>query len=290
MEEPIHPLEILSGQLRGFVTSAIALAPSLAAAVVVLILAWLLAWVIGGGVRRLLRRAGRRPSLVDALGRLAKIGVWALGLLLAATIVFPGLTPTNALAGLGVGSLVIGLAFRDIFENFLAGLLILLRRPMRIGDDISCEGVTGRVEAISMRDTSLRMRSGELVLVPNSFLFKNPVTILTDQQLRRITVTVGVAYGEDVDAARRVILDAVTGLPSVADRPVQVFAREFGESSVDFLVRWWTDSTPPGEHRSRDEVVAAIKTALDGAGIEIPFPYRTLTFKTPLSLDDAPDA
>ena len=84
------------------------------------------------------------------------------------------------LAGLGLGSIAIGLAFKDIFENFLAGFLILMRKPMRIGDDIECEGLSGQVEQISIRGTFLRKRSGELILVPNSFIFKKPVKILID--------------------------------------------------------------------------------------------------------------
>ena len=84
------------------------------------------------------------------------------------------------LAGLGLGSIAIGLAFKDIFENFLAGFLILMRKPMRIGDDIECEGLSGQVEQMSIRGTFLRKRSGELILVPNSFIFKKPVKILID--------------------------------------------------------------------------------------------------------------
>lgn len=107
----------------------------------------------------------------------------------------------------------------------------------------------------------------------------HPLEIVTGQLRGFVTGAIEIAPGLVAAAAVLVL----TGLP------VQVFAREFGESSIDFVVRWWTESTPIGEHRSRDEVVAAIKAALDGAGIEIPFPYRTLTFGTPLSLDNAPD-
>lgn len=235
-----------------------------------------------------MRRSRLRPSLQTALVTLLRIGVWTFGLMVAATILFPNLTPTKLLAGLGLGSIAVGLAFKDIFENFLAGILILIREPMKIGDDIECEEVSGRVEHISIRDTYLRERSGELVIVPNSFLFKNPIRVLTDRPLRRISLVVGVAYGEDVDAAREVIRSAFASLETVErDRPVDVFATEFNSSSVDFTVRWWTGSAPIDEHRSRDEVAAAIKAALDAAGVEIPFPYRTLTFREPLHLAGA---
>ena len=270
--------------------TTVALVPNLIAAIIALALTFAIAAGVTRLAGRLFRRTRMRPSLQSAMVTLISIGVWVFGLLVAATILFPNLTPTKLLAGLGLGSIAVGLAFKDIFENFLAGILILIRQPMRIGDDIECEEVSGRVEEISIRDTYLRKRSGELILVPNSYLYKNPTRILTDRPERRIELTIGVAYGEDVDAARDVIRAAVEGLETVnSDERIDVLAKEFNSSSVDFMVRWWTGSTPIEEHRSRDEAVAAIKAALDAAGIEIPFPYRTLTFKQPLALE-RPDA
>lgn len=285
MELTIEPLRIVAGQVNGLARGAVALAPNLLAAGLILLLAWVVSFAVGRLIRNVMRRSRARPSLIEAVSKLVRILVWVMGALVAATVVFPDLTPAKLLAGLGIGSIAIGLAFKDIFENFLAGFLILMRKPMRIGDDIDCEGVSGQVEAISIRDTFIRKRSGELVLVPNSFLFKNPLKILTDRPERRIDVVVGVAYGEDVDAARQVILTAVEDVTQRdTSTPVQVFAQTFNSSSIDFLVRWWAESPPIEEHKSRDAVVAAIKAALDEAGIEIPFPYRTLTFKEPLRL------
>lgn len=286
MEVAVEPVEIVTEQIEALIAAVIALTPNLLAAGMVLLLTALLAYGVGKLIAKILKRSNTRPSLVNAIVKLARLAIWLLGILIAATIIFPNLTPTKLLAGLGIGSIAIGLAFKDIFENFLAGFLILLRKPMRIGDDIECEDLSGQVEHISIRDTFLRKRSGELILVPNSFLYKNPVKILTDQSTRRISVIVGVAYGEDVDKAREVIRTSLDRLNTRDDsRPVEVFAREFNSSSIDFLVRWWAKSAPIEEHKSRDEAVAAIKAALDDAGIEIPFPYRTLTFPEPLRIE-----
>ncbi len=280
----IEPFVIVRDEVTRIAVAAIALIPNLITAAVILLLTWLLAAVLARSVRKFAGRK-RRPSLRQALELLTRIGVWTTGILLTATVLFPDLTPTKMLAGLGLGTIAIGLAFQDTFENFLAGILILLREPMRIGDDIDCEGIAGRVEEISVRDTYIRQRSGELILVPNAFLFKNPLKVLTDRPERRISLSVGVAYGEDVATAHGVISDAVGACASpVEGRPIEVFASAFGESSIDFVVRWWIASPPPDEIRSRAEIVTAIKSALDAAGIEIPFPYRTLTFKDPLQL------
>lgn len=283
MDVAVEPFKILQEQINWLIEGTIALLPNLLAGIVIIAVTWGIAYTAKRSVHRALSRT--RPSLQRAVAILTKIAVWIVGISVAAMVVFPNLTPTKLIAGLGVGSIAVGLAFKDIFENFLAGFLILLRKPMRIGDDIECEGISGRVEEITIRDTLIRKRSGELILVPNSYLFKNPTTVLTDKEKRRISVVVGVAYDEDVAASRDVIHAAVEGLDSVdAEKDVEVFAREFNSSSVDFLVRWWTGSTPGDEHRSRAEVVTAIKAALDEVGIEIPFPYRTLTFKEPLEI------
>ena len=124
------------------------------------------------------------------------------------------------------------------------------------------------------------------MLVPNAILFKNSTYVVTDRDERRTTIMCGVAYGEDVDEARDVIKQAVEDVEDVlSDKPVEIFAQSFGDSSIDFEVTWWTGSKPLDVRQSRDKVVAAVKRALDDAGIEIPFPYRTLTFSEPLPLE-----
>lgn len=228
--------------------------------------------------------SGQR-SLTIAIRKILTIAVWVGGIALTAVVLFPSVKPSSLIAGLGLGSVAIGFAFKDIFENFFAGMLILLRQPFQIGDFIEVEDIDGKIENITIRDTVVRQTDGQPVIIPNSLLFKNPVTVRTDKDRRRTRVVCGVGYGEDVDKAREVIADAVKSADSVLqDQPVQVFAHEFGASSVDFDIRWWTGSEPGEIRRSRDEVVANIKRALDDAGIEIPFPYRTLTFSEPLPL------
>lgn len=160
-----------------------------------------------------------------------------------------------------------------------AGILILWRFPFENGDYIEVDGLMGRVEDVEIRSTSIRKTDSELVIVPNSTIFKNKVTVMTNRLHRRLELAVGIAYGEDVATGRKVILGAVNSCESVAKSPKpEVLATAFGASSIDFDVLWWTDSKPIEERRSRDELVEAIKKALDDAGIEIPYPYRTLTF------------
>jgi len=282
----LEPLNILFGQLRQIARSSIELLPQLAVAILVLVLTVGLYKLVGYLTKRALKRTRLRPSLKELFALIASILVWILGLMIAAVILFPGLTPSSILAGLGIGSVAIGFAFKDVFENFLAGIIILFRREMRIGDYIECEDIEGKVAHIAIRESHIEQTDGQLVIVPNSILFKNPVTIRTHQPARRVTVICGVAYDVDVDNAREVITAAVAACESVLqdDKPIQVFAQAFGASSIDFEVTWWCGSKPVELRASRDEVVAGVKRALDDANIEIPFPYRTLTFKEPLPI------
>ncbi len=281
---PLEPVAILFDQLREIARGSIEILPQIAVAIVVLILTVLLNKLVKYGMGKALSNTNLRQSLKELFSLLISILVWVLGLMIAAVIVFPGLTPSSILAGLGIGSVAIGFAFKDVFENFLAGIIILFRREMRIGDFIECEDLEGKVEQIAIRESHIRQTDGQLVIVPNSILFKNPLTVRTDQDKRRVTVICGVAYDEDVDQSRDVIRKAVESCDTVYqdDKPIQIFAQEFASSSINFEVTWWTGSKPVDVRRSRDQVVGAVKRALDDAGIEIPFPYRTLTFKEAL--------
>lgn len=278
-------LDILIGRINEMGAGFVRMLPQLVIALLVVVVTWGLAKAARRLLDRVLRRADMRRTLINLFETLLGVLVWTIGLLIAATIIFPGVTPANLLALLGLGSVAIGFAFKDIFENFLAGVLIMLRKKVNIGDVIECEAVEGRVEQITLRDTYLRHLSNELVLVPNAYLFKNPLKILTDEPLRRHEVEVGIAYDADLDSASEVIASAVKSIEVVEkNRPVEVFAREFGDNSINLLVRWWAGSTPVQAHASRDKVVRAIKSALDEAGVEIPFPQRTLWFRDTLQL------
>lgn len=287
----IEPIRILFEQLRSIARATVEMIPQLVVAFVVLLVTWLLTRMARYILHRTLQRTHLRSSLKELFTLLLSIGIWVFGIMIAAVIVFPGLTPASILAGLGIGSVAIGFAFKDVFENFLAGIIILFRREMRIGDLIECEDIEGKVAKIAIRESHIEQTDGQLVIVPNSMLFKNPVTIRTHDDLRRTTIICGVSYDTDLDAARGVIEKAVASCSSVTDdnRPIQVFAHEFADSSINFEVTWWTGSKPVDVRRSRDEVVAAVKAALDAENIEIPFPYRTLTFKEALPLQTGQD-
>ncbi|TWU00411.1 Small-conductance mechanosensitive channel [Botrimarina colliarenosi] len=239
-------------------------------------------------VRRVLVTARVRRNLRDLILQLTGVLVWVIGITVAAVIIFPGMTPTKVITGLGIGSVALGFAFKDIVENFLAGVLILWRFPFDPGDYIVCGDVEGTVEEVTVRMTFLRHVNGELVVLPNARVFKEAVVVRTSQPVRRNTEMTGVAYEADADQAREVIRNAVASCKSVVDdRPVEVFLHCLGSSSVDFAVSWWSGARPVDERSSRDEVLTAVKRALGEADIEIPWPQQVVTFKNGLALERA---
>ncbi|MEE4200546.1 mechanosensitive ion channel family protein [Erythrobacter sp.] len=282
-------LRTLTDQLNDMGSEFVRALPSLGIALVILIITAIIAGFAVKIADAIVGKTTLRPSLRNLIETLVKLAVWLLGILIAMIVVFPGLTVGSLVAGLGIGAVAIGFAFQDIFENFLAGVLIMIRDKMRIGDVIECQEIIGKVEHITLRETHIRALSGELTVVPNSILFKNPVEILTDTEKRRHDVVIGVSYDTDLDEAAEVIRKAVSAVEDVdTEKGLDIFAQEFNSSSVDFLVRWWSGSTPRAGWESKDKVVRAIKRGLDDAGIEIPFPYVTHTFKEKVPLGETP--
>ena len=278
-------VEALRHEVQAMAKGAIEALPTLAIALVILLLTWIVAKFAVKISDRITGRTSMRTDLKQLIDTLVRLLIWIVGIVIALTIAVPSFTPGGAVAGLGVGAVAIGFAFQDIFENFLAGVLLMLRDKMNVGDIIEAEGIMGRVEKTTLRETHIRQLSNELTVVPNSLLFKNPVKILTDDTIRRNEIIVGVSYDTDLEKAQAIILGAVESVEAVnTDRPAIVYAQEFNSSSIDFLVQWWAQSTPRDLRQTKSEIVMAVKKALDDAGIEIPFPYVTHTFKESVPL------
>ena len=280
-----EPFEVLMKSVRSMTADLIAHLPNFVAALLAIVFTWLLVAAFKKMAPKLTSRFRWTASLRELFLTLGKATIWLLGLLVAAMIIFPGLTPSKALGAAGLASVAIGLAFKDIFQNFFAGILLMWKFPFDPGDYIECGEVKGRVIETELRLTTIRATSGELIVVPNAHLVGNPLEVLTDRDLRRMEITTGVAYGEDVPNAVSVIESALKECPRIdTSKSTDVLVSNFGSSSIDIDVLIWTKSLPLDMRKARAEIIIAIKAALDEAGIEIPFPYRTMTFAEPLQI------
>jgi small conductance mechanosensitive channel len=266
-------------KVEQMITGLIEQLPNIIVAVVVFAAFYLLAGLLRTAGRRFARRAGLTKTAELVIGRLARSITLMIGLLVAAPILFPGFTAGQAVEVLGIGGVAIGFAFRDILQNFLAGLLLFLTQPFKIGDQIVVGDYEGTVEDIQTRATLIRTYDGRRVVIPNADLFTRSVVVNTAFPTRRTQYDVGIGYGDDIPRARQVILDAVASVDAVLKTPaLDAFVVELAPSSVVIRARWWTDSRRGEVVDLGARVVEAIKLALDEAGIDMPYPTQQVLF------------
>jgi len=182
---------------------------------------------------------------------------------------------------IGLSGLALSLAARDIIADFIAGFIILVSRPFRIGERIEIKhvGTWGDVTDIGLRTTSIRTLDNRMVIVPNSIISANEIINYTFPDPRyRIQTHVGIGYGTPITKVRSLITEIVYQVDGVLDdKPVDVLYHEIGDSAMIFRVRWWIDSYVDTRHVI-DRVHTALQDALDAAEIDMPFPTQTTNF------------
>lgn len=266
------------GKIEAWVVGFQKLLPNIVVALVLLALFWGIGWLVGRGFSAWAKRRGR-DNLGEVLGSFLKWVVILLGILLALTIVIPSLKPGDLVAGLGIGSVAIGFAFKDILQNWLAGLLLLIRQPFEVGDQIIVNGYEGTVEWIETRATIITTYDRRRVIIPNADVYSNAVTVNTAHKLRRSQYDVGIGYGDDVETAREAILAALAETPGVeADPKSEVLVWDLAASTVNLRARWWTNSKRTDVVHTQAAALEAIKASLDKAGIDMPFDTQVLLF------------
>ena len=273
-------LQQVVAKFASWLETAILLLPNLVGALIVVFAFWLLARLARGVVRTVLRRVSNNRQIVGLLATLSYVGIMAIGAFIALGILNLDKTVTALLAGVGVIGLALGFAFQDLAANFMSGVLMAIRRPFEIDHVIETNGFMGMVEDISLRSTLLRTFQGQIVMLPNKEVFGNPLVNYSLRRKRRVDLSCGVAYGDDLEQVRQVALAAVSKLQlRDTNREVELFFNEFGDSSINFSVRFWIDFVTQTDFlRAQSEAIIAVKKAFDEADITIPFPIRTLDF------------
>lgn len=273
-------LDTIGDLVEGFLANL----PLIGIALALFVIGLFVARWVGRGAHRGLTRTGVDANALPVIERLIRLVVIVAVLLLALSVA--GVDVGAALATLGIVGLALAFALQNILENFVSGILLLVRKPFRVGDQIRTGDFEGTVDDIDLRVTRIIDYDGETVLVPNSDVFTNPLVNLTRRGRRRSRVMIGVDYRDDHDAARAVIHDAVAAVDGVLSSPdVEVYLTELGDSSVNFEVRYWTAPDIASVRRVQDRVLSAAKTAIEGAGMTIPWPIRTLVMDGPVRVD-----
>lgn len=258
--------------------------PYLIVASLVFVIFWVLSIFFKKAVTRILGSRKHHQNLVTVFRRVGSALILFLGFMVAMIIAVPSFTPGKLISALGIGSVAIGFAFKDIFQNLLSGILLLLSEPFRIGDQIISGNFEGTVEDIQIRATTIRTYDGRKVVIPNSQLYTSTMTVNTAYSQRRLEFDVGIGYENNIIDAQQVILSVLKAAPTVSKlAEPSVIATALADSSVVLRVRWFIDDgTQTNRVASINEVIILVKEALEEANISIPFPITTLDTNHPL--------
>jgi small conductance mechanosensitive channel len=272
--------ELLSGKVMGWGRGFILLLPNILVALAVLIGFWLIAKLVRNLLLRILRRVSHSEQVNRILASSVFLLLIAIGTFVALGILGLQKTVASLLAGAGIITLALGFAFQDIAANIMAGIYLSVQRPFRPGHIIETKDFFGVVKRIHLRWTEIRTQQGQVVLIPNKQVFENPIMNYSSTGERRVDLRLGVSYGADLEKARRIALRAIEEVSTrMPDKEVELFYEDFGESSIDFVVRFWIKfARQPDFMAAQSEAIERIKKAFDDAGISIPFPTRTLDF------------
>ena len=251
-----------------------ALLGDVVAAVLILIAGFMVA---GWASRRVRKLAERHPSLdqtlFNFLGNLVRYAVIALSVVVVLNTV--GIQTTSLVAAIGAAGLAIGLALQGTLSNVAAGIMIVFFRPIRLGDFVEVNGQMGTVKEINLNYIEMASVGNVQIIVPNSQVWGNTIVNYSTYATRRAEWIFGVSYGSDLATAERVIRETIMSDPrSMAEPEPFVQVNNLGDFSVDFLVRVWVPSSDYFQYQA--DMKRAVKQALDAAGIEIPFPTRTV--------------
>jgi small conductance mechanosensitive channel len=265
--------------------------PDLLGFVLAIMLGWLVGRLISRAIFRRFDRHGR-TDLGHLLGAVAVATSIFLAGLFALSLLFPSIDPTSILSLLGIGSIAIGFAFKDILQNLAAGLILLIREPYGIGDEIIVgEGdYEGVVEEVEMRATHIRTIDRRLVIIPNVRIFTNAITVNTDCDHRMTSLTLAIAYGGDPRQAMEIVLEAIRSADGVRPDPPPIAAIEaLNDFSIDLFIAYAAGSTQPDQIRTRGAVLLAIHDACRANGIALPFPTQVNLLRPYQAEEDQPD-
>ena len=247
--------------------------------VVILVIAWKLAHL--GEV--ILKRAlnSERVHFSQLLQRMivstTRSVILILGILIGLSQL--GISIGPLLAGLGIAGFIVGFALQDSLSNFASGLMILIYRPFDVGDIVDVNGAFGRVRHMSLVNTTIHTFDNQSVIVPNNQIWQNAIKNLTGQDTRRVDMTFGISYGDDIEKAERVLREIVASNENVLAEPEPlIHLHELGDSSVNFIVRPWVETDD--YWKTYWAITRAVKMRFDAEGISIPFPQRDVHLYT----------
>jgi small conductance mechanosensitive channel len=267
-------------KLTSWLDSFIVTLPNIILSAIVMTVAYILSDYLRKYAKKLLKRISINPTLVSIGANMVTTVFMLLTLFLVLGILNLDKALTSLLAGAGVVGLAVGLALQEPMINLFSGIMMSVKSYYKEGDLIESNGFFGQISNITLRSTVILQTDGQEVILPNKEVLQNPLVNYSHNGKRRIEVNCGVAYGDDLEEAKEIVENAIKeNVPYDTSMPIDVFFTEFGDSSINFTLRFWQKITNQRDYFiAKDKAVIAIKKAFDQRGITIPFPIRTLDF------------
>jgi small-conductance mechanosensitive channel len=256
-----HALSLTAKTIVDMVDGFFKLIPNFLIGILIFYLFTRLAQYIRKFVISLCTHARLDQTLSQALGSLSSVATDVFGILVAATIVIPSFKPAQLIAGLGITSVAVGFAFKDILQNFFAGLLLLWQKPFKIGDQIRTRDFEGTVEELDIHSTKIITNNGQLVVLPNGDVFTNPIIVNTAFERLRQHLTVAGLPNTPIEESRQMIARAVIGTEGVLHEPTpQVYVTTADESAPKFEVYFWSRPKEAEVLATIDRVATTLRT------------------------------
>lgn len=267
-------------KLDGWLDAIILKLPNMAVAIIVMIIFYFIAKGVRKLANKVLFNKIKQESIRQMLSKIVFAVMLLIGFFVALGVLELDKVLTSILAGAGVVGLAIGLALQGTLSNTFSGLMLSFLPKIRIGDFIETQDKKGYVTEINLRNISIRQTDNEYVIIPNSIFIDNPFTNYSWTERSRVDVSCGVGYESDLQKVEDLVVKILKEKFSQKDSEgIEFFYTEFGDSSINFVARFWIDSKKPKPKLEAQHLaIKLIKKNFDEAGINIPFPIRTLDF------------
>lgn len=281
-------IDKLYGKLEGWLDAFIVMLPNLGIALAIFIISIIAARFIKKGFIKLMGKFSDNTAVNKLMANIVTMIIITIGLFVSLGILNLDKTVTSLLAGAGVVGLAIGLAFQDPILNVLSGIMMSVREPFKIGDMVETNGFFGNITKISLRSTTIKKFTGEDVIIPNKMVLQNPIENYSLTEFRRVDISCGVGYGDDLEKAEKIAIEAIeNNIDYDKDHPVELMYNEFGDSSINFTLRFWLNMVGQKNYlQEKSNAIKAIKVAFDKNDINIPFPIRTLEISQKKEIKD----
>lgn len=274
--------EPLFNELRDWWASLLKHLPNILLAIIVIVVGYFITKFAKRYIDRLSRRLVHDSTVAGLLASiLTALVVLAFIFLTLSVLQLTGVVAT-ILGAAGVVGLALGLAFQDPILNLFSGIMLSIRNLFKEGDLIEVSGFFGKVQKVNLRNTILMTLQGQEVLIPNKTVAQEPIKNYSRYGMRRVDLACGVSYGDDLGKVKELTIQAIKdSVPYDTSKDIQLYFNEFGNSSINYTLRFWLDQRKTGQVdylSAQSEAIMAIKRVYDANDIMIPFPIRTLDF------------